>query len=199
MIQFIVSGDTASILIDACRAALENACKWIRLDLSHLRENEVEPTVESIKESCKSFDAILSVDNDVDAVKRLKVDGLHIGNTESASAAQARKQLGEEIILGVTIDDASAVPFLPRTAVDYVEIDENVGATGVRNEIVKQMKALGFDEPVVARLKGIPTLQEVRAWGVDGISLDSSTVNPAELKDLILRLESLAQERINDL
>ena len=198
MLQFIVSGTNSAEIIDIAKTALKNACQWIRLDVSLLPISEQDNTIDIIRQSCKEYDAILTVENDVEAVKRLKLDGLHLANP-SISAVDARKDMGEEPIIGVTINNSSEVPFVPRAAVDYIEIDKNVDDVKVQGEIVEQMKSSGRDEPVIAHFGFIPTLSMLRASGVNGISLDSSTTSAFELKDLILKLKLLAEERINSL
>ncbi|MBR5087601.1 MAG: thiamine phosphate synthase [Muribaculaceae bacterium] len=198
MLQFIVSGTNSAEIIDTAKAALKNACQWIRLDVSLLPISEQDNTIDIIRQSCKEYDAILTVENDVEAVKRLKLDGLHLTNP-SISAVDARKDMGEEPIIGVTINNSSEVPFVPRAAVDYIEIDKNVDDVKVQSEIVEQMKSSGRDEPVIAHFGFIPTLSMLRASGVNGVSLDSSNTEAVELKDLIIKLELLAEERINSL
>lgn len=198
MLQYIVRGINSAEIIDKAITALKNTCKWIRLDVSLLSISEQDNTIDIIRQSCKEYDAILTVENDVEAVKRLKLDGLHLSNP-SISAVDARKDMGEEPIIGVTINNSSDVPFVPSTAVDYIEIDKSVDDVKVHSEIVKQMKSSGRDEPVIAHFGFIPTLSMLRASDVNGVSLDCSTTSAFELKDLILTLESLAEERISSL
>jgi hypothetical protein len=101
--------------------------------------------------------------------------------------------------MGMTIKEASQVPFLPRTAIDYVEIDKSVDDIKVHNEIVRQFRDAGIEEPVVAHFENTPTLEMLHNCGADGIVLDSKTVSPDVLVDLINGLERLNQERIDSL
>lgn len=198
MLQYIISGSNSAEIIVTAKAALENACQWIRLDVSLLPASEQDKTVDIVGQSCKRFDAILTIENDVEAVKRLKLAGLHLVD-KSISAVDARNEMGEEPIIGVTINSSNEVPFVPRAAVDYIEIDKSVDDIKVQSEIVEQMKSSGRDEPVIAHYGCIPSLSLLRANGVNGVSLDNGTTSAAELKDLIHKLELLAEERLSTL
>lgn len=198
MLQYIVSGENGVEIVGTVEAALNNSCRWIRLDLSCLSSNERVATIETVSRLCKNSDAILSIENDIELYKQLKVDGIHVAD-ESMSLVDIRKELGEEPIMGLTIKEASQVPFLPRTAIDYVEIDNSVDDIKVHNEIVRQFRDAGIEEPVVAHFENTPTLEMLHNCGADGIVLDSKTVSPDVLVDLINGLERLNQERIDSL
>lgn len=198
MLQYIVSGENGVEIVGTVEAALNNSCRWIRLDLSCLLSNERVATIETVSRLCKNSDAILSIENDIELYKQLKVDGIHVAD-ESMSLVDIRKELGEEPIMGMTIKEASQVPFLPRTAIDYVEIDNSVDDIKVHNEIVRQFRDAGIEEPVVAHFENTPTLEMLHNCGADGIVLDSKTVSPDVLVDLINGLERLNQERIDSL
>ena len=198
MLQYIVSGENGVEIVGTVEAALNNSCRWIRLDLSCLSSNERVATIETVSRLCKNSDAILSIENDIELYKQLKVDGIHVAD-ESMSLVDIRKELGEEPIMGLTIKEASQVPFLPRTAIDYVEIDNSVDDIKVHNEIVRQFRDAGIEEPVVAHFENTPTLEMLHNCGADGIVLDSKTVSPDVLVDWINGLERLNQERIDSL
>ena len=198
MLQYIVSGENGVEIVGTVEAALNNSCRWIRLDLSCLSSTERVATIETVSRLCKNSDAILSIENDIELYKQLKVDGIHVAD-ESMSLVDIRKELGEEPIMGMTIKEASQVPFLPRTAIDYVEIDKSVDDIKVHNEIVRQFRDAGIEEPVVAHFENTPTLEMLHNCGADGIVLDSKTVSPDVLVDLINGLERLNQERIDSL
>lgn len=198
MLQYIVSGENGVEIVGTVEAALNNSCRWIRLDLSCLSSTERVATIETVSRLCKNSDAILSIENDIELYKQLKVDGIHVAD-ESMSLVDIRKELGEEPIMGLTTKEASQVPFLPRTAIDYVEIDKSVDDIKVHNEIVRQFRDAGIEEPVVAHFENTPTLEILHNCGADGIALDSKTVSPDVLVDLINGLERLNQERIDSL
>ena len=198
MLQYIVSGENGVEIVGTVEAALNNSCRWIRLDLSCLSSTDRVATIETVSRLCKNSDAILSIENDIELYKQLKVDGIHVVD-ESMSLVDIRKELGEEPIMGMTIKEASQVPFLPRTAIDYVEIDKSVDDIKVHNEIVRQFRDAGIEEPVVAHFENTPTLEMLHNCGADGIALDSKTVSPDVLVDLINGLERLNQERIDSL
>lgn len=195
MLQYIIICDNAHNAADVALDVLERGCKWIRLDVSQLESNEAEKWIKDIQELCKQHECMLSIENDVVAAKQWQLDGAHITSQSTISPVEARKLLGEEPILGMTINDAAQVPFLPRTAVDYIEVDA-VKDINDYSEVVKQMKLTGLEEPVVARLSDISMLNEIMATGINGIALYHSPTNILELQDIITFLNSLLQTRL---
>ena len=69
MLQYIVSGENGVEIVGTVEAALNNSCRWIRLDLSCLSSTERVATIETVSRLCKNSDAILSIENDIELYK----------------------------------------------------------------------------------------------------------------------------------
>ena len=97
-----------------------------------------------------------------------------------------------------TISEANEVPFLPRTAVDYIEVSD-CNEIQEYTKIVAQMKQTGLEEPVVARLNDITAVNEVMAAGINGIALMNNLSHMAILNDLISQLENIVEQHLQEL
>ncbi len=122
MLQYIVGGSNAHEMIETAQQALENGCRWLRLDFSLLPQSEIEPVVKDLQERCNSLEAFLSLEDDVDNAAATKVSGVHLNVGSPADVIDARKRLGEEPFLGITVSSAADVPFIPRSAIDYIAL-----------------------------------------------------------------------------
>ncbi len=197
MLQYIVSGSNAQDIISTATSALDNGCRWIRLDLTKLASAEIEITVHALLEKCNAHEAFLSLENDVDNVAAMKVAGVHLGLDSKISAVDARKHLGEEPIIGITVANAADVPFVPRTAIDYVAIaSEDLDEC---RKVVQQMKAIGLEEPVVAPYSHAKPLKILMDTGINGIAVHHSIILPSTLQQLLKELNILVEQRLEEL
>lgn len=197
MLQYIVSGNNAQEIISTATSALNNGCRWIRLDLRGIDSAEIEATVKTLQEKCNYLEAFLSLENDVENVATMKVAGVHLGIDSKISAVDARKRLGEETIIGITVAEAAEAPFIPRTAIDYIAVTSD-DLDNCR-KVVEQMKATGLEEPVVAPYSHTTPLSHLLATGINGIAVHHSTTNATMLPQLLKELNALVEQRLNDL
>ena len=103
------------------RMALEGGCKWIQLRMKEAPLEEVEQVALQLKPLCKEHEAILVLDDHVELVKKLEVDGVHLGKKDMP-IDQARQILGEAFIIGGTANTfEDVVQTLPRRS-DYLGI-----------------------------------------------------------------------------
>lgn len=197
MLQYIVSGNDAQEIINTATSALNNGCRWIRLDLSEIKPAEIEVLVKSLQEKCDSLKAFLSLENDVENVTTMKANGVHLGIDSKISSVEARKQLGEEQILGITVAEAADVPFMPRTAIDYVAVSSD--DLDECRKVVEQMKATGLEEPVVAPYSQATPLSRLMSTGINGIAVHHSDTPATMLPELLNELNTMVKQRLNDL
>lgn len=197
MLQYLISGSNAQEIISTATYALNNGCRWIRLDLGALTPVEIETTVKTLQEKCNELEAFLSLENDIDNVATMKVAGVHLAENCKSNAINARKQLGEETIIGITVTDAADVPFVPRTAIDYIAVASDDLDTC--HKVVQQMKTTGFEEPVIAPYSHATSLKTLMATGINGIAVHHSTTPTSMLQKLLKELNALVKQRLEEL
>ena len=197
MLQYIICGNNASKIIDLAQQALDNGCRWIRLDLSAINTNEIEATVELLQEKCSHVEAFMTIENDVETAISMKMAGVHLGLDSKITAVEARKKLGEEPVMGITIKHGSEVPFIPRSAVDYIAIEND--SLEECSKVVEQMKAAGLNEPVVATFKPDMSLDSLFNTGINGIAVNNHTTLPTFLQELLKELNTLVKQRLEEL
>lgn len=193
-LQFITHQTELYSYFESARMALEGGCKWIQLRMKEAPLEEVETVALQLKPLCKEHEAILIIDDHVELVKKLEVDGVHLGKNDMP-ISQARQILGEAFIIGGTANTFEDVVQHYRAGADYLGIGPFRFTTTKKNlspvlglegyaTILSQMKEAHIELPVVAiggiTYKDIP---DILSTGVNGIALSGTILraeNPVE-------------------
>ena len=200
-LQFITHYTERYSYIDSARIALEGGCRWIQLRMKDADETLLEETALIVQKMCKEYDATFIIDDNVHLCKKIKADGVHLGKNDMP-IAEARKILGDDFIIGATVNTFDDVllcqqstvngqqtlsPFpSPAPVPDYFgcgpfrftstkkNLAPILGLDGYR-EIMKKMKENNIDIPLVA-IGGITKddVPELMKTGIDGIAISGS-------------------------
>ncbi len=193
-VQFITHHTDKIGYTESARLALEGGCRWIQLRMKDTTDEEVEPIARDIQELCRAYGAYFVIDDRVELVKRLHVDGVHLGKLDMP-VNEARVYLGEEFIIGGTANTFEDVMHLHQEGVDYIgcgpfrytttkkNLAPILGLEGYRH-IIEQMCEKGINLPIVG-IGGITMedIPDLKATGLNGIALSGSILrakNPVE-------------------
>ena len=102
-LQFITHYTERYSYIDSARIALEGGCRWIQLRMKDADETLLEETALIVQKMCKDYDATFIIDDNVFLAKKIKADGVHLGKNDMP-IAEARKILGDDFIIGATVN-----------------------------------------------------------------------------------------------
>ena len=169
-------------------------------------ETLFEETVLAVQKMCRAHGATFIVDDNVLLAKRIGADGVHLGKSDMP-ISEARKILGEDIIIGGTVNSFEDIATtLQTTAPDYFGCGPYRYTTTKQNlapilgiegysEIVRKMRMHHINIPIVA-IGGITKsdIPAILSCGADGIALSSgilSAGNPinemVEIEDIIYK------------
>lgn len=185
MLQFITHRTPRYGYIDGAIAALNGGCKWIQMRMKDATTDEVKEAVAQLQPLCKKHKAILLLDDYVELVAQLDVDGVHLGKNDMP-IEQARELLGEKYIIGGTANTFDDVVKHVKAGADYVgvgpyrytdtkqNLSPILGIEGYKN-IVKQCKNANIDIPIVA-IGGIEVgdLATLMQAGVSGVAVSGA-------------------------
>lgn len=193
-LQFITHQTELYSYFESARMALEGGCKWIQLRMKEAPLEEVEAVALQLKPLCKEHEAMLIIDDHVELVKKMEVDGVHLGKNDMP-ISQARQILGEAFIIGGTANTFEDVVQHYRAGADYLGIGPFRFTTTKKNlspvlglegyaTILSQMKEAHIELPVVA-IGGITyeDIPDILRTGVNGIALSGTILraeNPVE-------------------
>jgi thiamine-phosphate pyrophosphorylase len=166
-------------------------------------EELLEETALAVQSMCREHGATFIIDDNVALVKRIGADGVHLGKRDMP-IVEARKILGEEFIIGGTVNTFEDIVNILRTATPdyfgcgpyrYTTTKQNLAPTlGIEGyrAIVEQMRKHNISIPIVA-IGGIgkEDIPAIMACGVSGIALSGSILNaqdPIDEMQNVLRL-----------
>ena len=188
-LQFITHHNDRYSYVDSARIALEGGCRWIQLRMKEASEELFEETALAVQSMCRERGATFIIDDNVALAKRIGADGVHLGKRDMP-IAEARKILGNDFIIGSTVNTFEDITNIMRTATpDYFgcgpfrytttksNLAPTLGLEGYRS-IVEQMRMHNIRIPIVA-IGGIgkEDIPALLACGVDGIALSGSILN----------------------
>ena len=118
-LQFITHFTDRYSYYDSARLALEGGCRWIQLRMKDASPEEREQEAVRIQELCRTYEATFIIDDDVELVKKLKADGVHLGKNDMP-IAEARHILAKDFIIGGTANTFDDVVSHYRAGADYI-------------------------------------------------------------------------------
>ena len=196
-LQFITHCSERYSYVESARLALEGGCRWIQLRMKDAAEDELEKTACIVQKMCRDYGATFIIDDNVMLAKKINADGVHLGKNDMP-IAQAREILGDEFIIGGTVNSFEDIlQHLQGVVPDYFgcgpfrftstkkNLSPILGSDGYRGilkkmEEYKAIQGCYIDVPLIA-IGGIckEDIPELLRCGVDGIAL-SGTVLRAE-------------------
>jgi thiamine-phosphate pyrophosphorylase len=168
------------------------------------KSEALEAAALEVQSMCRRHGATFIIDDDVLLAKRIGADGVHLGK-EDMTVAEAREVLGNEYVIGATVNSFDDIVAHIRGArPDYFgcgpfrftttkeRLAPMLGIEGY-TEIVRRMREYNIAIPIVA-IGGITKgdIPDLMASGVSGIALSGSVLNARcpeeemrEIKNLI--------------
>lgn len=210
-LQFITHFTDRYSYYDSARMALEGGCRWIQLRMKDATPEEVRTEAVRVQALCKEYGATFIIDDQVELVKELHADGVHLGKKDMP-IAEARQILGKDFIIGGTANTFEDVQMHYQAGADYIgcgpfrftttkkNLSPILGLDGYAS-IVSQMKTEGINLPIVAiggiTYDDIPFIMQI---GVTGIALSGTILraeNPVDETRRILEAIRSAKQSIH--
>lgn len=187
-LQFITHYTDRYSYVDSARMALEGGCKWIQLRMKGAEPDQLKNTALQIQELCKQHEATFIIDDQVELVKEIHADGVHLGKNDMP-VADARQFLGEEYLIGGTANTFEDIVLHFRSGADYIgcgpfrftttkeNLSPILGLEGYKR-IIHQMEEAGIRIPVVA-IGGITydDIPLIMHTGIHGIALSGTILH----------------------
>jgi len=201
--MFITHQTSKYSYFDSVCLALEGGIRLIQLRIKDVRQAEVIEVAKKAKIQCDKYNATLLVDDYVNIVEQLKLDGVHLGKKD-LSVAEARTMLENKAIIGATANTVNDILNAVKQGVDYIGLGpysytttkrklENILGIESYRKINSHVRNLGITVPIYA-IGGI-TCKDVKPLlhsGVYGVAVSSAILqdsNPLSvIKNFLLLL-----------
>lgn len=194
--QPIAGKSTAELVREVCDAGV----KWIQLRLKNADAFVWEQVAIEVWEVCQDMGVVFIINDNVDVAKRVMADGVHLGK-QDMKPSEARKILGEDVIIGGTANTFEDIQFLAAEGVDYIglgpftftttkdNLSPQLGLIGYQ-QIVEQCQAAGIQIPMVAiggiKEEDVLPIMEAGMHGIAVSGLISHTANKKQVVNNIV-------------
>jgi thiamine-phosphate pyrophosphorylase len=146
---------------DCVEAALSGGVTLVQLREKNIDLSTFFKIGEKVKILCDSYKVPLLVNDNITVAKEICAAGVHLGQ-EDDNIEQARKQLGEDAIIGISAHTVDEALEAEKRGADYLGVGA-VYPTGSKLDA----KAVGLE-----RLRAIKEAVHIPIVGIGGISVD---------------------------
>ncbi len=209
--QFITHFNEKFDYLASAKIALAGGCKWIQLRVK-AEDGKCRSTSElfdlalDIKKICKINNACFIIDDDVNLVKEVGADGVHLGKNDMPIRS-AREILGNDCIIGGTANTVEDVIHHVNSGADYIgmgpfrytstkrRISSFLGLQGY-SKAISELNKRNINTPIIG-IGGIQIddIPEILNTGIYGIAVSGMLINSTtpELECMKV-LEALSQK-----
>ncbi|MBE6021958.1 MAG: thiamine phosphate synthase [Cellulosilyticum sp.] len=189
-------------LFQQVEEALEGGVTCVQLREKELAKETFLLEAIEMKVICEKYHVPLIINDNVEIALRCDADGIHVGQKDM-SAEDVRAKIGDEKILGVSVQTVEQAILAEKNGADYLgvgavfststKLDANAVSYGTLKDICKSVKI-----PVVA-IGGIHegNILELKGSGVDGVALVSAIFGSKHIKEQCRQLKKLSQEMVS--
>jgi thiamine-phosphate pyrophosphorylase len=167
-------------LVETARAAVTGGATIVQLRDKTATTRQMIETGRALQQVLSGSGALLVVNDDVEAAIALNADGLHIGQ-EDLGAAEARRRIGPDMILGLSVETHALAAAVDPAIVDYAGIGP-VFATATKPDHKQPIGIAGLAQLVRAcpvrsvAIGGLKAehVEPVLATGTEGLAVVSA-------------------------
>ena len=204
--QYITNYQSDVSHFEQVKQVIEGGADWIQYRPKDMQRDEILKEGQRIAKFCKQNNVQFIMNDWVDVAKELKADGVHLGKND-LKPSEARKILGDKMIIGGTANTFEDIISLVEQGVDYIglgpfrftqtkkNLSPVLGIDGYKN-IVQKMNAENMNIPFVA-IGGI-TADDIKPLlnvGVYGIALSSLISEAKDISEMASIVYSLTNNR----
>ncbi len=183
------------------REALKGGATCIQLREKELDDEAFLNKAIEMKQLCKKHSVPFIINDNVRVAVQCGADGVHVGQKDM-QADDVRKQIGEDMILGVSAQTVQQAVLAEKNGADYLGVgavfstSTKLDADMVSRDTLKAICA-AVSIPVVA-IGGIykHNIMQLAGTGVDGVALVSAIFASHDIEDECRQLLALSERMV---
>ncbi|SEJ10694.1 thiamine-phosphate diphosphorylase [Kandleria vitulina] len=190
-------------LYDDVKESLDGGVTFIQLREKTLDEETFLLEAKEIKSLCEAYHVPFVINDNVDIVKKINADGVHVGQ-DDMNVEDVRRILGEEKIIGVSASSVEEALCAEKGGADYLGVgavfptSSKDDASDVSFEILKEIcEAVSI--PVIA-IGGISkeNVHKLSGTGIVGIAVISAIFSKEDIKQAAIDLKKETRKALYD-
>lgn len=191
------AGPNGESHLEMMQRACESGVNWVQLRIKDLEKEKLINTAKKAREIANQNGAKLIINDHVDIALITGADGIHVGLNDMP-VKDARKIVGDDLIIGGTANDLEAILRHVDEGADYIglgpfrfttskqNLSPVLGKEGyyrINDELIKRNITI----PVIA-IGGITIndLDEIGTTGIHGVAV-ASLINSSQNPDVVIR------------
>lgn len=190
-------------LLEQVQEALDGGATCIQLREKQLDDKTFLQEAIEIQKLCKEYQVPFIVNDNVDIAKDMHADGIHVGQSDM-EALDVRKELGKDVILGVSAQTVEQAKKAEAHGADYLGVGA-VFPTGSKDDADdvshETLKAIceAVSIPVIA-IGGITqdNVKELAGSGIVGIAVISAIFAQQHITQATKDLKQATEQMLND-
>lgn len=191
-----LNGRTLSMQVEE---ALRGGATCVQLREKKLCEEDFLREAIEIRELCRKYSAPFFINDNIDVAIACESDGIHVGQGDM-DAGEVRKLVGDNVILGVSVQTVEQAVEAEKNGADYVGVGAvfntytKSDADLVSNDTLKAI-CRATSIPVVA-IGGIckHNIMELKGSGIDGVALVSAIFSKEDIEKECRELKKLSEK-----
>lgn len=190
-------------LMEQVKQALKGGITFLQLREKKLSEGEFIKEAREMKKLAAQYQIPFVINDNIKVALEVDADGVHIGQ-DDMSVEEARKLLGEDKIIGVSVHNVKEALKAQKGGADYLGVgavcatSTKKDANVVSKEEIKKIKE-AVDIPIVA-IGGIKkdNIDALTGTGIDGVAVVSAIFGAKDItkdtKELLKTVKKMKQE-----
>lgn len=189
-------------LYEQLEDALIGGVTCVQLREKNLSEEDFIQEAVEIRELCRKYNVPLIINDNLNVAIKSNADGIHVGQ-EDVSAAEIRKLVGDNFIIGVTAKTVEQAKKAENDGADYIGVGAvfpsptKTNAIRITNEQLNEICS-SVSIPAVA-IGGISldNITELSGCKMSGVAVVSAIFAADDIKTTVLELKRTVQDLIN--
>jgi len=187
-IQYITRDDPACSPSEQAKRMFQDGIKWVQIRMKKATEAEILAEADKAMGYARQFDGRLIINDSIEIARKVNAHGIHLG-LKDTPVDEARKILGDEIIIGGTANTLEDIQLQVSKGADYVGLGpfrftgtkENlspvIGLDGYQ-KIMDQLGKLNISTPMVA-VGGLleSDIDPILQTGINGVAISGALFN----------------------
>lgn len=189
-------------LYEQLEDALIGGVTCVQLREKNLSEEDFIQEAVEIRELCRKYNVPLIINDNLNVAIKSNADGIHVGQ-EDVSAAEIRKLVGDNFIIGVTAKTVEQAKKTENDGADYIGVGAvfpsptKTNAIRITNEQLNEICS-SVSIPAVA-IGGISldNITELSGCKMSGVAVVSAIFAADDIKTTVQELKRTVQDLIN--
>lgn len=186
-------------LTEQVEEALKGGATIIQLREKDLDDNAFLEEAKQIQNICRQYQAKLIINDNVFVAMKMNADGIHIGQKDM-SMQDARAMIGEDKILGVSVQTVEQAMFAEQMGADYLGVGavfsttSKADADAVSYEMLQSIcRAVNIPVVAIGGI-GVHNISKLADSGIAGVAVISAIFAAPDIRLATAELKKLAEQ-----